>query len=273
MQKKNLCVTVNTLCNWDCKYCISETNLSSTSQKKERSEERLFLNALETLRTLNPDHYKSITISGGEPGLLPENKIFDLLQVGYSRGFTIDINSNGKIFKSIIPYIMDYAQLPHDMISDELWYKLELIKMIDTIDLHLAPNMEEGLKMLGDTGTGFIYPNPTLPKSFFSLYSIIAIARNVDIKVRPLMVVGKSDLPYLEDFINAYNKQYIPSSTLPKLELRVCMDNESKNNSEKLSKEDIMGFMKTIYKNPGVSEESMSIAEAALESRKLNRYS
>ena len=66
---------------------------------------------------------------------------------------------------------------------------------------------------------------------------------------------------------------YKPSSTLPKLELRVCMDNESRNNNERLSKEDIMGFMKTIYKNPGISDESLSIAEAVLDSRKLNRYS
>ena len=272
--KKNLCVTINTSCNWDCNYCISETNLHSNADKKKRSQEELYIKAYNILNTIDPSEYDTITLSGGEPGLLPEAKLLELLRIGYSRGFNIDINSNGQVLKYIIPAIMDYVNQPFELVSDEVWYKLELIKMIDTVDIHLAPTMEEGIKTI-DAGLFYkIIYNNQLNASMLSLISVRNNLANVGIKVRPLMVIGKSDLPFLESFILTYTNIYNPAITNMKLELRICVDNESGNNPEKLSITEILAAIRIIYKYRGtVSEDSLTLAEAALESRKLNRYS
>ena len=135
---------VNTQCDWDCKYCIAETNMFSCKPQKPRpADEVIFIQAIKFLNEVPPDKYHSITLSGGEPGLLPINKLKEIFQLCYNRGLTIDINSNGRIFSKLI------EMLRFDLKTDqEISLKNCVKTVVSTIDWHIFPDLKEVVEPL-----------------------------------------------------------------------------------------------------------------------------
>ena len=149
MNFKNItkCLMVNTQCDWDCKYCISETNMFSARPQKPRpGNEVTFIEAIKFLNEVPADKYHSITLSGGEPGLLPFNKLKEIFQLCYNRGLTIDINSNGRIFGKLIEMLRFDLKTPEESWETSLKNCVETV--VSTIDWHIFPDLKEVVEPL-----------------------------------------------------------------------------------------------------------------------------
>ena len=257
----NKCLTINTLCNWNCKYCIAETNREMI--KKRPPEETIFLEAKKFLENVNPDDYSSITLSGGEPGLLPTDKMVELLEVCKKRNLKIDFNSNGKIFAKLI-YI-------HNNIDNTL------LDCVQTIDWHLSENFNE---LFVDQQYRLISPYLIpLPDKYSKNIdhniinntinnTIEAFKNNYDIEVRPLVVLTEKDInPMLQDYI--YEFKGLNS----KLEVRICEPNESGSNIDLvLTNINKLKMLNYFNHTDIISEESGKILEQIINKEKRNVY-
>lgn len=152
MNFKNItkCLMVNTQCDWDCKYCIAETNMFSCKPQKPRpADEVIFIQAIKFLNEVPVDKYHSITLSGGEPGLLPINKLKEIFQLCYNRGLTIDINSNGRIFSKLIEMLRsDLKATNESQINQGTSLKNCVETVVSTIDWHIFPDLKEVVEPL-----------------------------------------------------------------------------------------------------------------------------
>ena len=286
-KKLSRCLTINTLCDWDCKYCIAETNMFSEKPNKPRPrEEEIFIEAIKFLEKVDPDKYGSITLSGGEPGLLPFDKLKQIFQLCYNRGINIDINTNGRIFSKILEL------KPKD-------YSLK--SCISTIDWHLFPDLEE-VVVPSDGDYNKYYQNfaskLNLPKEFKleqlttgdpsdqtpqKVYKdpihiinelIMDFVMIHKIMVRPLIVVTNKDVQYLDGFLSSITRRINPL-TVP-LEIRLCEKNESGTNKDlvltglnQVKATKIINY----YKDIGiVSDESIEIINKLFNKEQRNQY-
>ena len=269
-KKLSRCLTINTICDWNCTYCIAETNIFSDKPQKPRpQDEVIFIEAIKFLSEVDPDKYGSITLSGGEPGLLPINKLKEIFQLCYNRGLNIDINSNGRIFNRIV-----------ESQPDE-------ISIINTIDWHLVPNIKEVVEPLGINYKLFNSKLnvPRVIKDKFSStgdpskpnlnpinsielinQTIFLFAQKYKIHIRPLIVVTKQDIQILEKFLNAFKFQ-VP------LEVRICEQNESGWNSHQVPGAlDKLRIYKILQKDKNVSEESLEILDKIFKKEKRDVF-
>lgn len=88
MSECPVCVTVTYDCNWDCPYCIADTHATGHVD---------FSDAIKFVESLEPNSYA--VISGGEPGLLTDNQLLDVISILRKKNCKIKINTNGEIFK------------------------------------------------------------------------------------------------------------------------------------------------------------------------------
>lgn len=282
------CLTINTQCDWDCKYCIAETNLFSTKPPKPRpQDEVLFLNAMKFLSEVPQDKYWSITLSGGEPGLLPTSKIKEIFQLCYNRGLNIDINSNGRIFSKIIEIAYDLTvKNPEER---------NIKNCVNTIDWHIIPDISEVVDAsnINQINTQKLLSKINIPKSFKELdqstgdpskqnpspaIELSSIIKLIDklvfyfttkhkILVRPLIVVTKQDIPLLDIFLKNFQLQ-IP------IEVRICEVDQSGHNKDLIVKNlDILKVYQILLNHPNtVSEESLDIINKILNKEKRNHF-
>ncbi len=270
--KVSRCLTINTLCDWNCTYCIAETNMFSDKPQKPRpQDEVIFIEAIKFLNEVDPDKYGSITLSGGEPGLLPINKLKEIFHLCYNRGVNIDINSNGRIFNKIIelqPEEIDYTNV------------------INTIDWHLVPNIKEVVEPSGinykvfnsklnvprvvlktqDDSSAGDPSKPNLNPIELINQTIFLFAQKYKIHIRPLIVVTKQDIQILEKFLIAFKFQ-VP------LEVRVCEPNESGWNKHQVPGAlDKLRIYKILQKDKNVSEESLEILDKIFKKEKRDVF-
>lgn len=287
-KKLSRCLTINTLCDWNCKYCIAETNMFSEKPNKPRPrEEEIFIEAIKFLEEVDPDKYGSITLSGGEPGLLPFDKLKQIFQLCYNRGINIDINTNGRIFSKILEL------KPKD-------YSLK--SCISTIDWHLFPDLEE-VVVPSDGDYNKYYQNfaskLNLPKELKleqltagdpsdqtpqKVYKdpihiinelILDFVMIHKIMVRPLIVVTNKDVQYLDGFLSSITRR-VTQLTVP-LEIRLCEKNESGTNKDlvltglnQVKATKIINY----YKDIGiVSDESIEIINKLFNKEQRNQFS
>lgn len=131
----NYCLSVTYQCNWDCNYCCADTH-----NRKEPSRDFLDFR----LNEIEPE--SDVSITGGEPGLIPDelmSHIFDSLEAKNCR---ITVNTNGLFFKKHAKYIPRVAEfLYHCTLTfknkvwlPEGWEKLNIDFMCvvadDTVD-------------------------------------------------------------------------------------------------------------------------------------------
>jgi len=83
-------------CNWYCDYCIVKTHDQNPKPLKE------VLREIEEI----PSSVESVTIGGGEPGILSEDDITLIINKLLERGFTIDLLTNG-LFLEKYPHLME----------------------------------------------------------------------------------------------------------------------------------------------------------------------
>ena len=287
-KKLSRCLTINTLCDWDCKYCIAETNMFSEKPNKPRPrEEEIFIEAIKFLEEVDPDKFGSITLSGGEPGLLPFDKLKQIFQLCYNRGINIDINTNGRIFSKLLEL------KPKD-------YSLK--SCINTIDWHLFPDLEE-VVVPSDGDYNKYYQNfaskLNIPKEFKleqltagdpsdqtpqKVYKdpihiinelVLDFVMIHKIMVRPLIVVTNKDVQYLDGFLSSITRRVTPL-TVP-LEIRLCEKNESGTNKDlvltglnQVKATKIINY----YKDIGiVSDESIEIINKLFNKEQRNQFS
>lgn len=267
---KNLCLTINTQCDWDCSYCIAETNLSAKNitKKFRKNEETIFLEAKDFIRNLNTsklkDQLRSITLTGGEPGLLPSNKLLDLIGTAKNQGITIDINSNGRIFKLLKEPKFE-----------------EVASCISSIDWHLFPNLHSDLNSIKDK------LNKVAQKALLikvdSFLELIEYAKtNFDIEIRPLILLTKEDTQnqeLIKNFLDWWKNEIInfKSEYDIKLELRTCELNETcTNKRETLQGKDKLKFYKFMRDSNQplkiISDESLDILLRLTNNEKRDMY-
>jgi len=110
-------INVTTDCNWDCKYCITNTHEAPNKIDIET--------ILKNMEELPPD--SSITLSGGEPGMLSRDDIFKIFEKNKELNFgKIDLLTNGLFIK----------KYP------------DLLKYFETIDYHCVQSLKDEIEFL-----------------------------------------------------------------------------------------------------------------------------
>jgi organic radical activating enzyme len=98
-------------CNWTCSYCIRE------GDGKCRPIEDVFEAAHKIPKGA------TVSLSGGEPGTLPEESLMELMTILTDKGCKVDICSNGQIFK--YPAVVGMA--------NSVWYHCSMDMEIDDV--------------------------------------------------------------------------------------------------------------------------------------------
>lgn len=257
--KKNLCLTITSSCNWDCKWCIAETNLSASPENRRKWDGNLMIKASNTLDRIPADKYNSITLTGGEPGLVPKDLLINLLRKSYSKGLTIDINTNGTIFKWFNDYVDAYVWQNPAM--DANW-----IESIDTIDWHVAPDL-------------------TFDLDHFRLYNrtinqmMIQYTR-ANIKLRPLFIIsttevnGDNGVNGIESFVTKWVNEIGNNVSL---EFRPCLTTKSGDKTLSLTVYELLHTYRILKKMKSVfplviSDETLFAWENAISNKKPDIY-
>ena len=249
----NLCLTITSSCNWDCKWCIAETNLSANREKKRKWDSNLMIKASNTLERIPVDKYNSITLTGGEPGLVHKDLLIDLLRKGYSKDLIIDINTNGTIFKWFNDYVDAYVWRNPAM--DANW-----IEAIDTIDWHVAPDL-------------------TFDLDHFKIYNrtinqmMIQYAR-ANIKLRPLFIISTNEVNQIESFVTKWVNEI---GNNVEMELRPCLATKSGDKTLSLSVYELLHTYRILKKMKSffplvISDETLLAWENALENKNPDTY-
>lgn len=249
----NLCLTITSSCNWDCKWYIAETNLSASPEKKRKWDSNLMIKASNTLERIPANKYNSITLTGGEPGLVPKDLLINLLRKGYSNDLTIDINTNGTIFKWFNDYVDAYVWRNPAM--DANW-----IEAIDTIDWHVAPDL-------------------TFDLDHFKIYNrtinqmMIQYAR-ANIKLRPLFIISTNEVNQIESFVTKWVNEI---GNNVEIELRPCLATKSGDKTLSLSVYELLHTYRILKKMKCffplvISDETLLTWENALENKNPDTY-
>lgn len=251
--KKNLCLTITSSCNWDCKWCIAETNLSASPENRRKWDDNLMSKASNTLDRIPADKYNSITLTGGEPGLVPKDLLIDLLRKSYSNGLTIDINTNGTIFKWFNDYVDAYVW--QNNVLESNW-----IETVDTIDWHLAPDLKFDLDHFRIYGR--------------TINQMTIHYARANIKLRPLIIISKIEIPQIEEFVTKWVNEIGNNLNL---ELRPCLVSKSGNDDLSLSVGELLQTYRTIKKLKSffplvISDETLFAWENAISNRKPDIY-
>ena len=251
--KKNLYLTITSSCNWDCKWCIAETNLSASSGKKRKYNSNLMIKASNTLERIPPDKYNSVTLTGGEPGLVPKDLLINLLRKGYFNGLTIDINTNGTIFKWF-----------NDCVDTYVWRNLAMgtnwIEAIDTIDWHVAPDLAFDLDH-------FKIYNRTINQM------IIQYAR-ANIKLRPLFIISTNEVNQIESFVTKWVNEI---GNNVEMELRPCLATKSGDKTLSLTAYELLHTYRILKKLKSffplvISDETLFAWENTISNKKPDIY-
>lgn len=138
------CIPVTYRCNWDCPYCITNTH---------KMNDRVFEYALEAARNIEKD--SAVSLSGGEPGILKESQLHQIIDILHERNCKVQINSNGTIFKypSIINKINSiYYHCSINLDIDDIIikdYKWKTIFMVVVTDKNIK-NLKTFIKKHSD---------------------------------------------------------------------------------------------------------------------------
>jgi len=101
-------LSVTFKCNWNCDYCISNTHSQS---------EKVLESVLDEIRNL-PDDVKSVTISGGEPGMLSKDNLGTIISMLKERDLRIDLMTNGLFFKNHPEFLQDLDEIFYHVVED-----------------------------------------------------------------------------------------------------------------------------------------------------------
>ena len=81
------CVFTTFECNWNCPYCYCDTH----------SKSRTFEDVMNQLLVIEDG--STVTLTGGEPGLLTTEQLMTIIKHLRDKGCHVDVNTNGEIFK------------------------------------------------------------------------------------------------------------------------------------------------------------------------------
>ena len=95
-------------CNWNCDYCISDTH-----KQKEKSIESVIKEIDEF-----PEEVRSVSLSGGEPGLLPKKHIDIIIKKLKEKKLTIDLMTNGLFLERYAEYIEYIDEIFYHCVED-----------------------------------------------------------------------------------------------------------------------------------------------------------
>jgi len=101
-------LSVTFKCNWNCDYCISYTHAQP---------EKTFETVLEEINNL-PDSIKSVTISGGEPGILSKDRLSIIIDNLKEKNLKIDLMTNGLFFENHPEFIQDIDEIFYHVVED-----------------------------------------------------------------------------------------------------------------------------------------------------------
>ena len=97
-------------CNWNCPYCLVDTHLRNPKNIKD---------VLEEIESFKPN--SSVTLSGGEPGMLSEKDLSIIIKKLKSKNIIIDLLTNGlflKRHKKFLKYIDEILYHSIEKVSD-----------------------------------------------------------------------------------------------------------------------------------------------------------
>jgi len=76
-------------CNWNCRYCAIRTHCLPAVPEDE---------AMDKVRAA-AGNFRTVTFSGGEPGLMPRNVLERMVECVKSSGSALCINTNGTFIR------------------------------------------------------------------------------------------------------------------------------------------------------------------------------
>lgn len=105
------------VCNWDCKYCITDT------PKSKKNKQNIFINELlDKISIVGAGDM--VSLNGGEPGLVKKKIMDEFINTLVSKNCEIRVNTNGEFIKRYPQYL----------------------KYIDEINYHCSENLDDEIE-------------------------------------------------------------------------------------------------------------------------------
>lgn len=165
-------------CNWDCDYCIVETH-----KQPERKIEDVYKD-IEDL-----EDGSSISLAGGEPGLLARDQIMNIFDITKRKNFgSTDLLTNGL-------FIEKYP---------------DLLYMFDVIHYHCVQSLKDDIQFPDmDVDYTIVVTNDELEylEYFLNKYPNIIFAVIASIKIKPMSI--KNMLKMISKFKNRMTQRSI----------------------------------------------------------------
>lgn len=124
-------IVTSHICNKNCEHCIDKF-LHSTTQTISLDDIEKFLNLIR----LYTDKKLEVLLLGGEPTVLPKDKLIAISELVHSKGFLLMMSTNGILKKKIIDLIPYFDSIQITVNSDDEidYYR----KWLDKINIKLA---------------------------------------------------------------------------------------------------------------------------------------
>jgi organic radical activating enzyme len=106
MQRLRVELAVTFKCNWDCTYCLVDTHNQPTKPFSVVKAEA---------HAIPP--YAEVTLSGGEPGLLPRAQLLEIISILRSKSCSVDLLTNGLFFNKHIDLIESFDKITYHCIE------------------------------------------------------------------------------------------------------------------------------------------------------------
>mgnify|MGYP000642054616 CR=1 FL=1 len=90
---KNYCLMATYKCNWMCDYCITDTHNQND-----------ITNEIILAKLNDIDNDSEVSISGGEPGLIPKERLDMIIASLRAKNCIINVNTNGRFFNKFPDY-------------------------------------------------------------------------------------------------------------------------------------------------------------------------
>jgi len=169
-------------CNWNCKYCIVDTH------KRPRKKFEDLIQELENL-----PNGTSVTLGGGEPGMLSRDEITKVINLLNSKNIIMDLLTNGLFLKKYPHLLHNFKEVLYHCVEDMREDKeIEFPNFLDTsFDLYyvLVIAREEDYKNI---------------LKYFKAYPDIKFVVNANTKKSEALGIGRF-LKFIKKYENHIN--------------------------------------------------------------------